>query len=385
MSDEQHLNHKNKTGKEECVLIANNYISFTQLWKGEQIILADLAKAVPKNGTIVEIGSAEGGTALLMSRATMGKGVKIFTIDISPSPNINKNLEGTDVISIIDSSVNCANRWSEISGNPIDLLYIDGGHTLSDIYHDFNYWAPYVKQGGKIVFHDYDPVERGGIAHLGVKICVDSILRKDFLLDNVHNYRMLYGTVRQQIELKLSPEDCFDSLSNLAKHIIHIEETDYNDSIIVADDRFGLLLQGLLKAEKEIKILNPSQVENTELKYLVSAHPNKLPLDFVRERKVPQKNITLIDSLIACYLIGDKIGEHYNFLYSHSQIKRDFIYWAEALFMFKRAFLNQRFPRGVENIFGNMEIDQISNFIAGEQVRLALLSRILRNFVEWIP
>ncbi len=40
---------------------------------------------------------------------------------------------------------------------PIDLLFIDDGHCIEEVTEDHRLWAPLVRPGGWIVFHDINP------------------------------------------------------------------------------------------------------------------------------------------------------------------------------------------------------------------------------------
>jgi len=43
---------------------------------------------------------------------------------------------------------------AEWDGKPIDILWIDGDHSLQGIRDDWEYWEPFVKPGGLILLHD---------------------------------------------------------------------------------------------------------------------------------------------------------------------------------------------------------------------------------------
>ena len=105
---------------------------FAQLWDEEVDELIRLAKAVPDGGTIVEIGTAEGGSALIFDKASK-ETVKIYSIDVLPTKAAYKNLKDTRVKIIKGESVSVASEWQDIAGKSIDLLFIDGGHDFKNI------------------------------------------------------------------------------------------------------------------------------------------------------------------------------------------------------------------------------------------------------------
>jgi predicted O-methyltransferase YrrM len=41
-----------------------------------------------------------------------------------------------------------------LGARPVDLLFIDGDHTLDGVRHDYEWYAPLVAPGGHVAFHD---------------------------------------------------------------------------------------------------------------------------------------------------------------------------------------------------------------------------------------
>jgi predicted O-methyltransferase YrrM len=66
-------------------------------------------------------------------------------------------LEGV-VTPVIGRSTDVARWW----GHPIDLLFIDGGHTDEAALADLRGWAPHVRTGGALVIHDVFPDPNDG-------------------------------------------------------------------------------------------------------------------------------------------------------------------------------------------------------------------------------
>jgi predicted O-methyltransferase YrrM len=65
-----------------------------------------------------------------------------------------------DVVTpLVARSVDAARWWR----HPIDLLFIDGGHTTAAATADLNGWAPWVRPGGALAIHDVfpDPADGG--------------------------------------------------------------------------------------------------------------------------------------------------------------------------------------------------------------------------------
>ena len=62
-----------------------------------------------------------------------------------------------------------ANELAKIWNTPLDLLFIDGDHSYEGVKNDTLSWEPKVKEGGTILFHDYDslPVKEWLDEHYG--------------------------------------------------------------------------------------------------------------------------------------------------------------------------------------------------------------------------
>jgi len=137
----------------------------------EIISLAKEAKAInPK--TIVEIGTRKGGTLFTWCRFT--KASKIISIDLQGGihgggyPAEKQKLykyflsdqPGREVLLIQNDShkQETLDELKKMLGNdPIDFLFIDGDHTYKGIKNDFEMYAPLVRKGGLIAFHDIIP------------------------------------------------------------------------------------------------------------------------------------------------------------------------------------------------------------------------------------
>lgn len=135
--------------------------------RSEITSLAELVKEL-KPKTVLEIGTAEGGTLFLFSRLA-DPCAKIISIDLpggefgggypewktdlyksfsSPSQKLYLLRENSH-------SVSTRKQVEEIIGTmPIDFLFIDGDHTYEGVKKDFEIYSPLVKEGGIIAFHD---------------------------------------------------------------------------------------------------------------------------------------------------------------------------------------------------------------------------------------
>jgi predicted O-methyltransferase YrrM len=134
-------------------------------------ILYDIASTFGDNKiNYVEIGSYAGGSSCLMLQRF---NTSIISVDLGePIPkgvvfenvlnyknnnNYYKYIEGNSQIIETKSQVLDGLSNSRVLGfsNKIDILFIDGDHSLNGVLNDFNLYKDLVNIGGYIVFDDY--------------------------------------------------------------------------------------------------------------------------------------------------------------------------------------------------------------------------------------
>ena len=357
------------------------YNSDSDLWKGEQEVLADIVQFVPNDGIIVEIGTFKGGTSFLMHTATRGRNVKIYTVDIAPHSKAYENLKETDVNIWVRSSEEAAVKWRS-SREKIDLLFIDGDHEFKHVFHDFNMWIPHLKPGGLVVFHDYDPVERGGLVHFGVKICVDTIRRLDLLKESGRKYKLFYGTGNTPNSIFVDINECWQTFEDLVQFITSVLNSDYSDWILVADDKFSLFIKSCLQGK--FKTVASHEVRDPKCKYLVLAHPVSLPLHLLDARNIPHENVRILDSVLACCFLERGLRQNLDYLHTITSNPADFTRWVELLSMLDKGYGEISLVNSVHDT-GRGDADVLSKLLAKLQFRLNILARLLTTFVDWTP
>jgi predicted O-methyltransferase YrrM len=128
-------------------------------------------------GTIVEIGSYAGKSTRLLGLSSPES--TIYAIEpfiLNKSDEIKrefkKSVEGLDVVHIFGRSEVVGKAW----GEPIDLLFVDGNHSYTQVKKDIRCFAPHLKSGCYALFHDYTTAGEG----YGVKEALDKIGDKYF-------------------------------------------------------------------------------------------------------------------------------------------------------------------------------------------------------------
>lgn len=129
---------------------------------------------------IVEIGTFLGVSTLWIGGALQdaGQGGKLYSMDlfqdILPLKNGTRTKCIIDPLSIVvqrirdggisecvtlvpGDSKQIGQNWNEVCGKPIDILYIDGDHSVPGCVGDFEAFYPHLAEGAIIVLHDIFP------------------------------------------------------------------------------------------------------------------------------------------------------------------------------------------------------------------------------------
>jgi predicted O-methyltransferase YrrM len=142
--------------------------------------ISELLKIVDriKPKVILEIGTANGGTLFLFSRVACGDAI-IISIDL-PGGEFGGGYPAWrtrlyESFALPDQEMYLLRADSHkidtleqvrdiLGGREIDFLFIDGDHTYKGVKTDFEMYAPLVRGGGIVAFHDITPgrLERVG-------------------------------------------------------------------------------------------------------------------------------------------------------------------------------------------------------------------------------
>lgn len=152
----------------------------------EKMLLWSLSKQT-QEGAIVEIGSFEGYSTILLAKAARSYST-VYAID----PHVGKL-----ILSDEEESPHRGNTWQRFSRNvnqagvtekiqalkvkteqavlgwqkPVGLLFIDGSHRYEDVKKDLLFWRSHLLPGSKVVFHD--------IWVVGVRKVIDEHILRD--------------------------------------------------------------------------------------------------------------------------------------------------------------------------------------------------------------
>jgi predicted O-methyltransferase YrrM len=150
----------------------------------DQCLLYRMASRIPENGTAVEIGSWIGHGTSLIGLALRGPEARCYAVDAFSALtedasekeylktflkrlktplsqralfdyHINKYGLSNRVVPIPYASAEAIHHLP-LKADSVDLLYIDGGHTLDVVRQDISLYLPLVKPGGIVCFHDFN-------------------------------------------------------------------------------------------------------------------------------------------------------------------------------------------------------------------------------------
>ena len=150
--------------------------------------LYDAAVTYLRDGIGVEIGTYCGKSTVMLGAAAQQTGGVLYTVDhhhgseehqqgweyhdttmvdevtglFDTLPTLRHNLDAADlgdcVVAVVGKSSLVARGWR----TPLQLLFIDGGHTDAAAQQDFDGWARWVAVGGALVIHDVFPDPNDG-------------------------------------------------------------------------------------------------------------------------------------------------------------------------------------------------------------------------------
>lgn len=125
--------------------------------------LYDAVARLPGGGSVVEIGSHQGRSTVVLAHAARSAGARVTAVDPFVSGRMfggaatRAKFERTitsagvdDVVTLeADYSRAVRRRWS----GPVDVLYVDGKHDYWSVVDDLR-WGEHVVPGGEVLVHD---------------------------------------------------------------------------------------------------------------------------------------------------------------------------------------------------------------------------------------
>jgi len=218
---------------------------------------------VLKPKTIVEIGTANGGTLFLLCKVAARKNAKIISIDLPEGPfggdlypkwkeplysSFAKKDQKLYLIRANSHEPTTLTKIKKLLGDEkIDFLLIDGDHSFQGVKQDFEMFSDLVSSEGIIAFHDVKPgpeQEVGGVPNFW-KI----ISKKYPSLEIIDDYgrQNSYGIGLLISNFKLFPS----TYIKVAKSLTNIQKSEINK----LKDQFHLTNLTVQQKDKQLKNL----------------------------------------------------------------------------------------------------------------------------------
>jgi predicted O-methyltransferase YrrM len=154
----------------------------------EGLALYDTAARYAGVGPIAEVGTYCGKSTIYLAAAASAVGQLVVTVDhhrgseeiqpgwehhdpelVDPATGLMDSLPffratlaaaGLEdhVVAVIGASADVSKLWRA----PLGMLFIDGGHSETNVVADYEGWAPFVAAGGALAFHDIFPDPAAG-------------------------------------------------------------------------------------------------------------------------------------------------------------------------------------------------------------------------------
>jgi MMP 1-O-methyltransferase len=128
----------------------------------QRVILGICAHHYANRRPIIEIGSALGGSALLMAAATERSNLPIYSIDPDAATRgimrfaFEREGHANRLVQIVRPSDEAVDELGHLRGES-GLVFIDGLHTEAGCLTDFQHYSAMVAPGGALIFHDVVP------------------------------------------------------------------------------------------------------------------------------------------------------------------------------------------------------------------------------------
>lgn len=144
-----------------------------QIGYSDLVAMAKVAKTVPKNGVVIEVGSLFGRSSFVWAK-NVHPSVTVYCLDpwireywiieaVEKPQNVRIpfSIEAHEYFTqdchnirrIQGYSPECASGWQL----PIDLYYEDSDHSATALDRNFSFWEPFVKPGGVICGDEFHP------------------------------------------------------------------------------------------------------------------------------------------------------------------------------------------------------------------------------------
>ncbi|TDV41757.1 class I SAM-dependent methyltransferase [Actinophytocola oryzae] len=133
------------------------------LTEGQARMLWDAVCRLPAGATVVEIGSHQGRSTIVLGHAARTIGARVVAVDAfvdgrlfggaSTRARFEANIAAAGLTDVVELVVGFSTRLRPTWTRPFDLLYVDGKHDYWTYVDDLR-WSAHLPSGGEILVHD---------------------------------------------------------------------------------------------------------------------------------------------------------------------------------------------------------------------------------------
>ena len=133
------------------------------LKEGQARMLFDAVMALPDGATVLEIGSHQGRSTVVLGRALRARSGSLVCVDpfvdgrlfggSSTREKFERNVGDAGIEDVVTLEAEFSTRLRPRWSRHIDLLYIDGKHDYWTFTDDLR-WAAFLPDGGRVLVHD---------------------------------------------------------------------------------------------------------------------------------------------------------------------------------------------------------------------------------------
>ena len=147
---------------DEVAAIANGIEGWLSERQGRALFAA--AANTRGRGAVVEIGSWKGRSTVWLGCGVRARGGKVYAIDPHRKSNEDPraetfeafmaNMDRVGLADVIEPVVTTSAQAAGIITGEVELLFVDGDHTLAGARQDAEIWLPRLMVGATVMFHD---------------------------------------------------------------------------------------------------------------------------------------------------------------------------------------------------------------------------------------
>lgn len=133
------------------------------LKEGQARLLWDEARALPAGSTVLEIGSHQGRSTVVLGRALQHGGGRVIAVDPfvegklfggpSTRETFERNVADAGLVEVVDLVADYSTALRPTWTRGFEMLYIDGKHDYWTLSDDLR-WAVHLPEGAAVVIHD---------------------------------------------------------------------------------------------------------------------------------------------------------------------------------------------------------------------------------------